>query len=398
MQRLQKISYTDTVTAKLYIDARMLFSSGIGRYQREILSRWSLDQARNEHYFCSTGEQVEWLEQRRPGAKISRTTAGIYSLREQALAWNLPASAVLWVPHYNLPWLTRAHIVATVHDVAPLALKHVFDRPAQQWAAKFYFGAARCVAKRVITVSQFSADELHRLAGVPRARLQVIPNGVGPEWFLPAEPAVVRSTHRLLFVGNLKPHKNLARLIEALELMRARRLKNVELDIVGQIDGFRTGLEAAFATKLYEAPWIHLHGSIDDRTLGKLYQSVTALVFPSLYEGFGLPMLEAMASGCPVLAAAGSSLSEIGGPVAGNESAVTYFDPLDPVNIADTIALTLQLPQGALDDLGQRGRIHARQFTWDRAARDTLAVLKLAQADASGISHTDRRTVSPSSL
>jgi len=363
-----------SLAGSLIIDARMLFHSGIGRYLREVLCRWPVEPEVHETYLYNTAEQLDWLSRIRPGAKFVQVKAGIYSLKEQTLAAFLPADAVYWVPHYNLPWVSRARLVTTVHDAAPLALPEIFRGLAHRLAARFYFGAVRRTSRRIIAVSRFTAEELVRLARVAPEKITVVCNGVSPEWLQPGNPAV-RLPSRLLFVGNLKAHKNLGRLIDALELLRQQGLQDITLDVVGQTTGFRHGLETGVAARLASAPWIRLHGSVKDDDLRTLYASAGALVFPSVYEGFGLPMLEAMAAGCPVLAANTASLPEIGGPDQATGGAVIYFDPKDAAAMAGRIEYFLNLTHGERLRLSAASMARVRQFSWDEAARQTRAVL-----------------------
>jgi glycosyltransferase involved in cell wall biosynthesis len=365
--------------ARLVIDARMLFASGIGRYLREVLARWP-EATVPEAFLYATEEQQAWLSAARPRAALIPTPAGIYSLREQLLPWGLPADVVYWVPHYNLPWLGRARIVATVHDAAPLVLREAFPRPAQRLAARFYFSAVRRRARRVLVVSEFTAGELTRHARVRRELIEVVPNGVDAAWQR-ATAGKPRRPHRLLFVGNLKAHKNLGRLLEAIKRVRTGTGRDVSLDVVGQTSGFRAGLEHATADRLRRTPWVRLHGKIDDAQLRTLYAEAGALVFPSLYEGFGLPMLEAMAAGCPVVAARAGALPEIGGPDQRDGGGVVYIDPRDPADIATQLERFWQLPETEHFRMGEFGRARTAQFSWDETARRTREVL-LAEVQA----------------
>ena len=352
----------------------MLFSSGIGRYLREILSRWPAGTAANETYLCNHDTQIDWLSVHRPGSKFRRTTAGIYSLKEQTLAATLPRRSLFWVPHYNLPWVSRAHLVATVHDAAPLVLKEVFHRPLQRIAARFYFAAARRCARHIIAVSSFTARELSSAAGVDPRKIEVVLNGVDSAWFTENLPRD-RLAHRLLFVGNLKPHKNLRRLLLALQALRDRGNTRLELDIVGQVGGFRTELDPLTSSLLADSQWIRVHGAVSDETLRSLYASAGALVFPSLYEGFGLPMLEAMAAGCPVISSNTASLPEIGGAPQHEGGGVIYFNPDSPETIAAAINAFLHLPADRRNAMAVAGHRRAKTFSWAEAARRTHDIL-----------------------
>jgi len=355
----------------LIIDARMLFSSGIGRYLREILARAPYCPGQKLRFVCSSPEQWEWIDAFVPSASVVESDAGIYSIAEQWQALRLPADATYWVPHYNVPWLFRGRLVATVHDLAPLALPEAFGGIKRRIAARFFFGCVRLRARRVIAVSNFTRGELLR-SGVARAeQISVIPNGVGSYWFDGAVPE--RRSRRLLYVGNLKPHKNLGRLVEAVE--KVRLLEPIELAIAGRIDGFRTGLATPLLERLRSTPWIRLLGEATDAELRGQYGEAEALVFPSMYEGFGLPVLEAMAAGCPVVCSRLPALVEIAGPSRGAGGVVDYFDPGNPDEMADAILARIRLPEPERARLGREGRRLAAGHTWERAAGATWELL-----------------------
>ncbi|HZP59423.1 MAG TPA: glycosyltransferase family 1 protein [Opitutaceae bacterium] len=355
----------------LVVDGRMLFSSGIGRYLREILQRIPKDAPFELSAVYNTLQQKEWLETFVPSAVPVASGARIYSCREQWLAFSLPADATFWVPHYNIPRLGRCRVVATVHDLAPLALPGIFRGRLRQWAARFYFGGVKRRACHVIAVSRFTHGELLRRGLAQAENISVIPNGVGAFWRRGRRVPEVRN--RLLYVGNLKPHKNLARLIEAVEIVQKRH--PVELAITGRIEGFRTGLDRALLKKLDSTDWIRLLGETTDGELREHYQQAGALVFPSLYEGFGLPLLEALAAGCPAVASNIGALTEIGGKPRQEGGAVEYFDPYNVEDMAAAIDRTLALSDGERNRVKAVGRAIASAHTWDKAAESTWSLL-----------------------
>lgn len=348
----------------------MLFSSGIGRYLREILLRHPTPTASFD-IFCHPGAQEDWLRAHIPAARCRLTTAPLYSSHEQLLAWRLPRDVTYWVPHYNVPLLVRCRLIATVHDLAPLALPRLFDGGLRQWAARFYFRALRQRTQRILTVSQFSRTEMHALGLNSSHPVSVVPNGVGAFWS-GGTPAAVPG-NRVLYVGNLKPHKNLERLIAAMEIVR--KTHPLELDIAGRIEGFRTGLSRTFIDKLRTAPWIRLLGEVSDHELRRHYHEASALVFPSLYEGFGLPLLEAMAAGCPVLSSRAGALVEVAGRARELGGVVEYFDPRDPQDIAAALLRHTRLSAPERIRIQHDGRQIAAAYSWDKTAAATWALL-----------------------
>jgi len=371
------VEHDGRARAPLIIDGRMLFMSGIGRYLREILQRAPESIRSSVRVLCNSPEQGEWLAEFVPSIRPIESKAGIYSFNEQLLALPFPANATLWVPHYNVPWMFRCKLIATVHDLAPLALPEAFGGLHRRMAARFYFSGVRRRANQIIAVSNFTRSELIARGVATTQNISVIPNGVGPSWF-DGSPATERLP-QLLFVGNLKPHKNLSRLVDALELVR--RIKPVDLVVAGRIEGFRTGLSGSLIDRLRATRWIRLLGTISDSELQRQYRQSSALVFPSLYEGFGLPILEAMAAGCPVISSNAPALSEVGGSPRSEGGIVDYFDPRSEKDMAAAILRNLQLSASERARMAEEGRRLAGRYTWERTARATWQLL-LGRIDA----------------
>lgn len=348
----------------------MLFSSGIGRYLREILRRMP-DVPLALDVFCHPGPQREWLATHVPAARCRITSAPLYSLREQLQARRLPPDVTYWVPHYNVPWWLNCRLITTVHDLAPLALPDLFGGMLRRWAARSFFAAVHRRSQHILTVSQFTRAELLSRHLARPHRVSVIPNGVSSFWFQ-GGPAIEPAT-RLIYVGNLKPHKNLGRLVDALEIVR--RSEPVELDVVGRIDGFRTGLGQPLLSRLRQTPWVRLLGEVSDEALRRHYGAAQAMVFPSLYEGFGLPLLEAMAAGCPVLSSNAGALLEVAGPPRAAGGAADFFDPYDTGDMAASILRLCRLSGEERREVQQKGRRIAGRYSWDDTATATWAIL-----------------------
>ena len=175
-----------------------------------------------------------------------------------------------------------------------------------------------------------------------------------------------RTRPYLLYVGNVKPHKNLRRLIEAFQWI-ADEIPH-DLVIVGQKSGFITGDDAVISAAAADSR-IHFTGHVHETTLQQYMVHATAMVFPSLYEGFGLPPLEAMACGCPVLASDAASIPEVCG------EAVCYFNP------HSTESLVFQLRRVITDqtlqqELSAKGLRHSRIYSWDQAAKRIVSMIQ----------------------
>jgi glycosyltransferase involved in cell wall biosynthesis len=165
----------------------------------------------------------------------------------------------------------------------------------------------------------------------------------------------------VLYAGNIKPHKNLERLIEAFHLLRRNGHDTVKLLIIGdEISKYATLRRAVHRYKLHKH--VRFFGFVPDKTLAVLYRLAGVFVFPSLYEGFGLPPLEAMASGTPVITSNVSSLPEVVG------DAALLIDPYEPTAIAHAMHRVLTEP-ALREDLRRRGLLRVREFSWDRSVR-----------------------------
>jgi glycosyltransferase involved in cell wall biosynthesis len=256
--------------------------------------------------------------------------------------------------------------VCVMHDAV------LFDQP-QAYTAVFrtwYRWLFRRLARRsttLVTVSAFSRERLALALGVPQERLAVVP-GAGEHLDRVQADASKLAANALdgqpfvLAVGSRNPTKNLLRLLEAWRLLNR---SDVQLVLVGGANARVFGRPAVAAG----GASVRDLGAVDDPTLKALYQRALALVFPSMYEGFGLPLLEAMHCGCPVAASTAPALRESGG------DAALYFDPLSPQEIAQVLRRLIEQPT-LRDDLRARGRTRAAQFGWDASAGALLAAME----------------------
>jgi glycosyltransferase involved in cell wall biosynthesis len=267
---------------------------------------------------------------------------------------------VVHAPNCFLPLRRPCAGVVTVHDLAFEAFPGDF---ARRTGAKYRWLTPRTTrsAERVVCVSAFTADDLCARYGVDPARVRVVPNAPS----LPVGTAPPPGGPYLLGVGDLRVKKNWGRLVAAWRALRADGLPH-RLVIAGTDLGEAAALRAAAGADPLELP-----GYVGDARLDALMRGADVLVHPSLYEGFGLVVAEAMARGTPVAAARGTALPEAGG------DAAVYFDPLD----ADAIAAAVLDALGRSADLAARGRARAAELSWDRSARATAAVYAEAAAE-----------------
>ena len=256
---------------------------------------------------------------------------------------------VLHCPTYRGPVRSRVPLVVTVHDLAVLRHPEAFNRWTRAYSPRVVPRVLRA-ARQLIAVSEFTRRELVELLGVPEERIHVVPNAVEDE-FTQEGPA--EQGEYVLAVGTLEPRKNLDRLVEAV------RRTHTELRIVGA-RGWG-GVEAA-------GNGVRWLGEVSDAELARLYRGAACVAYPSLYEGFGIPVLEAMACGAPVVTTRGTAMEEVA------DGAAVLVDAHDPAEIAAGIV------QAVADraQLVAKGLERARAFRWDAVAAATVDVYREA--------------------
>jgi glycosyltransferase involved in cell wall biosynthesis len=256
-------------------------------------------------------------------------------------------------------------MVVTIHDLAPLALPEIMGSAIRRQYARMLINCAATRAEAILTVSEFTASELRKRLNVPPEKITVTHPGIDASW---PEIAVkhVETDHvpYVLYVGNIKPNKNLILLLEAY----ARVADSVPfcLLLAGRIRGFGTGDEAMIHRAKAMGDKVRFAGEVSDTELIGLYAGASALVLPSLYEGFGLPLLEAMKLRCPVLCSRAGSLPEVAG------DAALYFDPLSKQELAEQL---LQVADGKrMDELRRAGTERVRLFNFQDCAERSATV------------------------
>ncbi|QHC74199.1 glycosyltransferase family 1 protein [Rathayibacter sp. VKM Ac-2805] len=289
------------------------------------------------------------------GAGHRRRAVGMIQalLRTPRLRRRLGRDAVLYFPFtVPLPWPSRRQgHVQMLFDLQHRDLPHLFPRVERVFRRLAYEATARR-ADAVITISAFTKGRIVELLGIPEERIHVSHLGVDTRRFV----ANLGTREDFVFYpARAWPHKNHARLFEAVRLLREEGhslrlvLTGGDLDRLGPLPDF-----------------VEWRGHVTPEELADLYRRAAVLAFPSLYEGFGLPPIEAMASGCPVAASDAGSLPEICG------DAAVYVDPLEPRSIADGILEAIE----RTGELGPLGVERARSFSWERCREEHLAVLR----------------------
>ena len=360
---------------RIGVDARLLAEevTGIGRYTVEVLSRLTL--AGHEWFLYSHQPIIvgKWEMSNVHLRTDNFPGRGLRMLWAQSVmpfrAWRDEID-LFWSPAHRLPSLLPARVarVVTVHD---LVWKHAGEtmRPMSRWLDSILMPEAVRLADRVITVSGHTAEDL--LREMPSARGKVSPIPLGTSFLAPAASRESLTSLGLtepyfLFVGTLEPRKNLTRLLEAFARLPDSLRNGAVLAIAGG-KGWGGVDVATIAERFGIGDRVRVLGYVDDSQLATLYAHALFLAMPSLYEGFGLPLLEAMSHGTPVLTSNCASMPEVAG------DAGVLVDPCDVDSVAHGLSELLS-HDARRNALACLAKTHAASFSWDRAAEDTLRI------------------------
>jgi glycosyltransferase involved in cell wall biosynthesis len=363
---------------RIAVDARPLATplTGIGRYTRALLEAMI---TRGHQWFLYSDRPLHITLPEDPRLRIRHGDAkGGTPASLRWTQWRYPRWAVqddvdlFWSPRHHLPLLLNKRIaqVVTIHDVVWRQFPETM-RPRNLLLERALMGPSIRTADHVICVSRFTASEVSRYYPSAIGKCRVIHEAAEENVTLDRLPIGMPERY-LLFVGTLEPRKNLPRLLRAYA-----RLKGDEavppLVIVG---GGGWGGEdlPGLVAELELADRVKLCGHVADGELQALYAGASCLLMPSLYEGFGLPVLEAMQHGVPIIASSTSSLPEVAG------DAGMLVNPYSEDEIANAIRRLVH-EQGLHAELSQRASARSRQFSWQRAAEETLALFASTLAD-----------------
>jgi glycosyltransferase involved in cell wall biosynthesis len=355
----------------LIIDARFLFSSGLGVYLRTLLPA-VLNQSFAEKIIIYCRQQDrEWFNQfRRQNIEIRILNAPSYSLAEQFFWFkNLISHRhyIFWSPQYNIPLIHFGPLVATVHDLAHLVLPEYKNNFFKFLYAKMMFFFVRLFANKIICVSNFTKSQLIEIVKINESRIEVIHLGLDKVRLTSMQtPMISLPKHYALFVGNIKNHKNIKNLI--LSIRDVQVTYDLDLVIIGQREGFITSGEDIF--KLADSLKVRyvFSGTLSDAELAYVYGHASLLAFPSIFEGFGLPPLEAMSFDCPVVASNAASIPEVCG------SAAVYFDPYSVQEMTSAIIQVIS-DDGLRAELISRGKERLHLFDVKSFQSRTLSIL-----------------------
>lgn len=361
------------------IDARKAQDFGIGTYVRNLVQALAGLDRENRYVLFARPQDQELFQDLPETFRVVVESAPVYSLRElAALSLQIVKQRLdlYHATHYVLPWMLPSKVVVTIHDIIHLLYPDFLPNRFAFLYAQRMIRRSLARGDRIITVSGNTRADLLRYFDVDNRKIEVIYNGVEDlyrrrvsreeleHWQL----VLGIAPPYLLFVGNPKPHKNLDTVVKA--YARARRQAGFTAPLV--CVGNRAANEFKIrqrAESLGVGSHVRLLGHVPQEALPAIYQGATLFLYPTLYEGFGLPIVEAMASGLPVITSNTSALKEIG------QGYALLVEPLDVAGMADAIARAMT-DADLRRDLAERGERRAEDFRWQEAAAKTLAIYR----------------------
>lgn len=370
---------------RIGIDARFygpISQKGLGRYTKEIVDGITGVDARNEYIIFLTKNNFEEFKTNNPNVKKVLANAIWYSVAEQIkmpfLIWREKLD-LMHFTHFNVPIFCPTKFIVTIHDL--ILTKHPTQRASRlgpilyrikNLAYRFTIFWAVTRSKAIITVSRFTKDDIIKTFKAANKKIFVTYEGVSNNLkknYLDDDKKVLLRYNiikkYLLYVGNAYPHKNLESLIEIFPNIK-EKYPDIQLIFVGKKDYFYQQLINKAKKNKYQKSIIFT-GHISDSELISLYKNAQAFVFPSLFEGFGLPPLEAMHHNCPVLSSNKTCLPEILG------DACLFFDPHNKKEYINQILKLLGDPN-IQDELIQKGKLQIKKYNWQTCIKQTLKI------------------------
>ncbi|KPJ69456.1 hypothetical protein AMJ44_03820 [candidate division WOR-1 bacterium DG_54_3] len=363
---------------KIGIDAREFFSgkkTGIGRYLWHFLQCATASDHPHEYVlFCNQDTQVPLNHPKLKSVVIQERITWVWDQIQLPLNIAREKIDVLLTPYFKAPIFSSSFIVLIINDVMPLLFPEE-SGAFRRLYFKLMLGIAVRRAAKIMTISENSRDDIVRIFKVPAEKIRVVHLGVEEKFRSPEmSTEQIRRKYALpqkfiLYVGNLKPHKNVQCLIEAYEALPAQMKEEYRL-VLGapRSDKYFPDIEKIVREKKL-AHQILFTGFIEEKDLPSLYHMSSLFVFPSLYEGFGLPPLEAMACGCPVVSSNTSSMPEVLG------DAALFFNPYDIEEMSLAIRKMLE-DEDLRKKYRQKGLARVKLFTPEKMTNKILDVLK----------------------
>jgi glycosyltransferase involved in cell wall biosynthesis len=366
---------------RIGIDARFFGprtgGGGLGRYVSELVNHLQEIDGENEYVIFLKRENFHEFSVKRGNFSKKMVDVPWYSLQEQTvMPREIALSKVHFMhfPHWNVPVLTRVPFLVTIHDLIllddPMSARATTRGPLvhgiKQLGFRLVLERAVHGSRHIITVSEASKRSILEHFRVKPAKITVVHNGVNTppsgKGIVLRDLGVVEPF--ILYVGNMYPHKNLDTLLEAFAGARARK-PDLQLVIAGKYDEFGKKLHERAASMGFTDADVRFINLPTDEELGALYRQAALLTYPSRFEGFGLPPVEALLVGTPVMASNASSMPEILGEY------VRYVDPDDADDMARVMVEAIERPD-AWTGMREKGMDFAKRYNWDKAARATL--------------------------
>lgn len=378
---------------RIVIDGRLWSESGLGRYVRNLVFGLQEIDKVNEYYILLLKKDYNSMVCHTNNFHKVLADFRWYEWEEQVRLFKLLRELkgdLVHFPHFNIPIFYRGKFIVTIHD---LIHQHFQTRQTTTLNPIFYtvkkigyrkaFSTAVKNSVKVITPSNFVKKQLVEEWGVREGKVVVTPEGVdlevvrkvmgvGEKDFVKVAEKFKLKKPYLFYVGNAQPHKNLVRLVRVFGKLK-EKFPGLSLVLSGPDSLFweRVREESSHFAKASWDKGVVFTGFLKEEEMVVLYKNAEAFVMPSLEEGFGIPILEAMACGCPVISSSAGSLSEVGG------DAVVYFNPEDEEDMVKAIEGILG-DEGLREKMIKQGFSQVKKFSWEKMARETLEIYQNA--------------------
>ena len=385
---------------RIGIDARKLTDFGIGTYIQNLLPALARIDDRNRYLIFARPEHEEYLAELPDNFRFVAEKAKGYTARELiALPWQAVRGRLdlYHATHYVLPYLIPCKTVVSIHDIIHMLYPEFLPNRFAHIYASMMMRHSLSSGDRIIASSQSTKSDLLETFRADASKIEVVHLGIAQRFRRRVEAkAADEVLERLgitrpyaLFVGNPKPHKNLTNVVRA--FARAREIQNFDADLVCVGDNGQKAFRIRQqAEGLGIGDRVKLVGRVSNEDLPAIYQRAVLFVYPTLYEGFGLPVVEAMASGVPVITSNTSALKEVA------EGYADLVNPLDVEEMARALARGMTQPEHR-EALVRLGLERAEDFRWQHTAKKTLAIY-LRVLGASALTETETETETEEAL
>jgi glycosyltransferase involved in cell wall biosynthesis len=342
------------------IDLRMWFFSGMGKVLQNSVPQLVKNLSDIEFVLLGDKKFLETIKWPPNVIEIRQFNSKIYSIREQIEILKIipKNNNLLWWPHWNIPLLYRGPLINTIYDAFHLRIPFGINSIFKNIYTKLIFWRIPKMALLTFTISEFSKKEILKLTNINEKNINIVYPAVDVEWFQNIQKKQLLDKPYIVYVGNVKPHKNLSTLVKAFSF----NLDKIDhkLVIIGKKEGFIGGDNSIEKLAEKYSDRVFFTGWLDDKVVREYVANADMMIFPSLYEGFGIPPLEAMACGCPVIASDIEVIREVCG------SSVYYFNPNDPEELSLKI-IDLINNKNLRKKLILDGKKQSQKYNWDKS-------------------------------